>query len=111
VRGTVKLHTTVTDTKESGTLVAYLYDVGPLGLGKLVSNAPYTWHGQTPGQPFGVDLELFSTAYDVPAGHHLALVVDTVDPLYIEHNPTGAQLTFSSPANDPSYVSIPLREQ
>ena len=111
VRGTAKLHTTVTPTKESGTLVAYLYDVGPLGLGKLVSNAPYTFHGRTPGKPFPVDLELFSTAYDVPAGHRLALVVDTVDPLYIEHNPTGAQLTFSSPANDPSYVSIPLREQ
>ncbi|MET9379134.1 alpha/beta fold hydrolase [Streptomyces sp. NPDC002992] len=111
VRGTAKLHTTVTSTKESGTLVAYLYDVGPLGLGKLVSNAPYTFHGQTPGKPFAVDLELFSTAYDVPAGHRLALVVDTVDPLYIEHNPTGAQLTFSSPPADPSYVSVPLREE
>ncbi|MET9620646.1 alpha/beta fold hydrolase [Streptomyces sp. NPDC006464] len=109
VRGTAKLHTTVTSTKESGTLVAYLYDVGPLGLGKLVSNAPYTFHGQTPGKPFTVDLELFSTAYDVPAGHRLAVVVDTVDPLYIEHNPTGARLTFSSPAGDPSYVSVPLR--
>ncbi|WP_137992439.1 CocE/NonD family hydrolase [Streptomyces vilmorinianum] len=111
VRGTAKLHTTVTSTKESGTLVAYLYDVGPLGLGKLVSNAPYTFHGRTPGTPFTVDLELFSTAYDVPAGHRLALVVDTVDPLYIEHNPTGAQLTFSSPSADPSYVSVPLREK
>ncbi|MER6423551.1 CocE/NonD family hydrolase [Streptomyces sp. NPDC001137] len=111
IRGTAELHTTVTPTKESGTLVAYLYDVGPLGLGKLVSNAPYTFHGREPGKPFGLDLDLFSTAYDVPAGHRLALVVDTVDPLYIEHNPSGAQLTFSSPANDPSYVSIPLREQ
>ncbi|MFG2786261.1 CocE/NonD family hydrolase [Streptomyces sp. NPDC048419] len=111
IRGTAKLHTTVTPTKESGTLVAYLYDVGPLGLGKLVSNAPYTFHGLTPGKPFGLDLDLFSTAYDVPAGHRLALVVDTVDPLYIEHNPSGAQLTFSSPADDPSYVSIPLRKQ
>ncbi|MFJ2768976.1 alpha/beta fold hydrolase [Streptomyces sp. NPDC087300] len=111
VRGTAKLHTTLSSTKESGTLVAYLYDVGPLGLGKLVSNAPYTFHGKTPGKPFGVDLELFSTAYDVPAGHRLALVVDTVDPLYIEHNPSGAQLTFSSPEADPSYVSVPLREQ
>ncbi|MEU8520122.1 alpha/beta fold hydrolase [Streptomyces sp. NBC_01216] len=109
VRGTAKLHTTVTPTKESGTLVAYLYDVGPLGLGKLVSNAPYTFHGKTPRKPFTVDLELFSTAYDVPAGHRLAVVVDTVDPLYIEHNPTGAQLTFSSPAGDPSYLSVPLR--
>ncbi|WP_395365074.1 alpha/beta fold hydrolase [Streptomyces sp. YH02] len=111
VRGTVKVHTTVTSTEESGTLVAYLYDVGPLGVGKLVSNAPYTFHDRTPGKPFGVDLELFSTAYDVPAGHRLALVVDTVDPLYIEHNPTGAQLTFSSPSADPSYVSVPLRKE
>ncbi|MET8170141.1 CocE/NonD family hydrolase [Streptomyces sp. NPDC005329] len=111
VRGTAKVHTTVTPTEESGTLVAYLYDVGPLGLGKLVANAPYTFHGTTPGEPFGLDLDLFSTAYDVPAGHRLALVVDTVDPLYIEHNPSGARLTFSSPANDPSYVSVPLREQ
>ncbi|MFF4659756.1 alpha/beta fold hydrolase [Streptomyces sp. NPDC001381] len=111
VRGTTKMHTTVTPTAESGTLVAHLYDVGPLGLGKLVSHAPYTFHGRTPGKPFGLDLELFSTAYDVPAGHRLALVVDTVDPLYIEHNPSGARLTFSSPVNDPSYVSVPLREQ
>ncbi|MEW1902356.1 alpha/beta fold hydrolase [Streptomyces sp. NPDC086147] len=111
VRGTVRVHTTVASTKESGTLVAYLYDVGPLGVGKLVTNAPYTFHGKAPGQPFAVDLELFSTAYDVPAGHRLALVVDTVDPLYIEHNPAGAQLTFSSPAADPSYVSVPLRKE
>ncbi|MER5789601.1 CocE/NonD family hydrolase [Streptomyces sp. NPDC001980] len=111
VRGTARLHTTLTPTAESGTLVAYLYDVGPLGLGKLVTDAPYTWHGRTPGTAFDVDLDLFSTAYDVPAGHRLALVIDTVDPLYIEHNPSGAQLTFSSPVDDPSYVSVPLREQ
>ncbi|MER6953396.1 alpha/beta fold hydrolase [Streptomyces sp. NPDC000618] len=111
VRGTAKLHTTVTPTEESGTLVAHLYDVGPLGLGKLVAHAPYTFHGRTPETPFGLDLELLSTAYDVPAGHRLALVVDTVDPLYLEHNPSGARLTFSSPTNDPSYVSVPLREQ
>ncbi|MFF5971098.1 alpha/beta fold hydrolase [Streptomyces sp. NPDC012769] len=111
VRGTARLHTTVTPTASSGTFVAYLYDVGPLGMGKLISNAPYTFHDKAPGKPFPVDLELFSTAYDVPAGHRLALVVDTVDPLYIEHNPTGAQLTFSSPAADPSYVSVPLRKE
>ncbi|MFI2433135.1 alpha/beta fold hydrolase [Streptomyces sp. NPDC018693] len=111
IRGTATLHTTLTPTAPSGTLVAYLYDVGPLGIGRLVSNAPYTFHGRTPGEPFGVDLELFSTAYDVPAGHRLALVVDTVDPLYIEHNPSGARLTFSSPADDPSYLTVPLRKQ
>ncbi|WP_374229278.1 alpha/beta fold hydrolase [Streptomyces sp. NEAU-YJ-81] len=110
VRGTVKLHTTVTSDRSDGTAVAYLYDVGPLGIGKLITNAPVTFHDRTPGTPFGVDLELFSTAYDVPAGHRLALVVDTVDPLYIEHNPDGAHLTFSSPAADPSYLTVPVRD-
>ncbi|MCS0635344.1 acyl esterase [Streptomyces sp. LP05-1] len=111
VRGTARLHTTVSSTASSGTFMAYLYDVGPLGLGKLVSTAPYTFHDRTPGRPFGVDLELGSTAYDVPAGHRLTVVVDTVDPLYAEHNPFGARLTFSSPAADPSYLSVPLREE
>ncbi|AEM82185.1 alpha/beta fold hydrolase [Streptomyces violaceusniger] len=110
VRGTVKLHTTVTTDRSDGTAVAYLYDVGPLGIGKLITNAPVTFHDRTPGTPFGVDLELFSTAYDVPAGHRLALVVDTVDPLYLEHNPDGAHLTFSSPAADPSYLTVPVRD-
>ncbi|MFI1334754.1 alpha/beta fold hydrolase [Streptomyces sp. NPDC020845] len=110
IRGTVRLHTTVTSDKSSGTAVAYLYDVDALGVGKLITNAPVTFHDRTPGTPFAVDLDLFSTAYDVPAGHRLALVVDTVDPLYIEHNPDGAHLTFSSPAGDPSYLSVPVRD-
>ncbi|WEB39700.1 alpha/beta fold hydrolase [Streptomyces yunnanensis] len=111
VRGTTRLHTTVTSTASSGTAIAYLYDVGPLGLGKLVTHAPFTFHDKTPDRPFGVDLDLFATAYDVPAGHRLAVVVDTVDPLYIAQNPAGARLTFSSPADDPSYVSVPVRDQ
>ncbi|UYQ65408.1 CocE/NonD family hydrolase C-terminal non-catalytic domain-containing protein [Streptomyces peucetius] len=52
----------------------------PSTAGRPVSRSPWTW----------------SCAYDVPAGHRLAVVVDTVDLLYIEHNPSGAQLTFSS---------------
>ncbi|MGV4928489.1 CocE/NonD family hydrolase (plasmid) [Streptomyces sp. BHT-5-2] len=110
VRGTTRLHTTVTPTAADGTAIAYLYDVGPLGLGKLVTHAPVTFHGRAPGKPFTLDLDLFATAYDVPAGHRLAVVVDTVDPLYIAQNPAGARLSFSSPANDPSYVSVPVRD-
>ncbi|GAA4874037.1 alpha/beta fold hydrolase [Saccharopolyspora cebuensis] len=108
VRGTPVLRTTVTSDAPSGTFVAYLYDVGPLGTGRLITHAPHTFHHRTPGEPFTVDLELFSTAYDVPAGHRLVLAVDTVDPLYAEHNPHGADLTFTSPADDPSHLSVPL---
>ena len=109
LRGTVKLHTTVTARDADGTAVAYLYDVGPLGAGKLVTHAPVSFHDRAPGRPFGVDLELNSTAYDVPAGHRLALVVDGKDPLYTDHNPRGGKLVLSSPANDPSWLEVPLR--
>lgn len=110
IRGTTKLHATLTPSSGTGTVVAYLYDVNSIGVGKLVTHAPFTFTDKTPGQSFGLDLDLFSTAYDVPAGHRLALVVDTVDPLYIEHNPAFSTISFSSPASDPSWLSVPLRE-
>jgi predicted acyl esterase len=106
IRGTVKLSTTVTPSAAEGTFIAYLYDVDALGTGKLITHAPYTFTGRSPGQSFGVDLELFSTAYDVPAGHRLALVIDTVDPLYIEHNPAFSSLALTSPE-----VSVPVSER
>jgi hypothetical protein len=49
--------------------------------------------------------------YGVPAGHRPASVPGTVGPLRTERNPSGAQLTFSSPSDNPSYVSVPLGEQ
>ncbi|GAA1930865.1 CocE/NonD family hydrolase [Streptantibioticus ferralitis] len=110
VRGTVRLHTTLTSTGDRASIVAYLYDVDALGIGKLITHAPQTSIDRTPGRPTSVDLGLFSTAYDVPAGHRLALVIDTVDPLYITHNPVGSTLSFSASAADPSWLSVPLRQ-
>ncbi|MEY9969222.1 hypothetical protein ABIA33_007310 [Streptacidiphilus sp. MAP12-16] len=34
--------------------------------------------------------------------------MSAVDPLYISHNPSGARLTFGSPAGDPSSVTVPV---
>ncbi|MFF2409641.1 hypothetical protein [Streptomyces sp. NPDC058092] len=57
------------------------------------------------------DPELFSAAHGVPAGRRLALVIDTLDPLYIEHSPAGSQLTFSPPPAGPSYRTADSREK
>ncbi|MFF7637598.1 CocE/NonD family hydrolase [Kitasatospora sp. NPDC008050] len=109
VRGTARVHLSVTPSAGQGSLIAYLYDVNALGVGKLITQAPYTFLDRAPGQAFDADFALMDTAYDVPAGHRLALVVGTVDPMYITHNPAGARLAFGSPAGDPSRVSVPLR--
>ncbi|MER7753821.1 CocE/NonD family hydrolase [Kitasatospora sp. NPDC097643] len=109
LRGAARLHTTVTATSPQGTVVAYLYDVNALGLGRLISHAPQSWSGQPAGQPFPLDVTLFATAYDLPAGHRLALVLGTRDPLYGGLTPSGSTVTFGSTAADPSDLALPVR--
>ncbi|WP_263102696.1 CocE/NonD family hydrolase C-terminal non-catalytic domain-containing protein [Kitasatospora sp. DSM 101779] len=74
------------------------------------AHAPYAFLDRTPGRRFTADVRMQGTAYGVPAGHRLALVVDGVDPLCITDNPAFATLTFGSTADDPSWVAVPLKE-
>lgn len=107
IAGEPHLHVTVTPSGAAATLFAYLYDVDPVSGGSLVTYAPYSLVGVTPGQPQTVDLDLATIAWTVPAGHHLALVIDTADARYANRNPVGSALTFSSSAADPATFSIP----
>jgi putative CocE/NonD family hydrolase len=100
VRGVPHLRAPVTSSQPSGTLIAYLYDLDALGFGKLLSHAPATWQGSAAT----VDLPLQVTAYDVPAGHRLALVIDGKDPLYADANQRNSKVTF----NSGSWLKIPV---
>ncbi|MEU7281600.1 alpha/beta fold hydrolase [Streptomyces sp. NPDC045431] len=104
VRGTPSLTLSVTPSAARGTLFAYLYEVEPLGVGRLISHVPFTFRDRVPGVPFTVELEMGATAYDVPAGNRISLVVDTTDPLYRQHNPPGARMSLA-----PSHLTLPLR--
>jgi putative CocE/NonD family hydrolase len=104
VRGIARLHLTLRPASASGTVVAYLYDLDGTGTGALVTHAPTTWLSAVAGAQLTLDLALPAMAYDVPAGHRLALVVDTADPLYLGANPVGAAITFGGP----SWLDVPL---
>ncbi|NJC66593.1 acyl esterase [Planosporangium flavigriseum] len=104
VRGIPTLHLELTGTTAQGTVVAYLYDLDPLGNAKLVTHAPVSWLGGKPGSRT-VDLGLSATAYDMPAGHSLALVVDSVDPLYFDENAPLGSITIAGG----SYLDVPLK--
>jgi predicted acyl esterase len=105
VNGAPKLHLTVKASGPKTSLFAYLYDVDALGVGSLISHKPFTLNGT--GSK-AIDLGLEATSWEVPAGHHLVLAVDTVDPRYLGHSAIGTSVTFSSPAGDPSWISIPV---
>ncbi|MFJ8621913.1 CocE/NonD family hydrolase [Kitasatospora sp. NPDC093550] len=109
VRGAARLHTSVSSTSPDGTAVAYLYDVDALGIGRLVSHGPQSWSGRTPGRPFPLDVTLFATAYDVPPGHRLALVLGTRDALYGGTTPLGSTVTLASTPDDPTELALPVR--
>ena len=104
IRGIPTVHLNLTNTAATGTLFAYLYDLDLLGNAKLITHAPVTWIGTSPGNR-SVDVPLYATAYDVPAWHSLTLVVDTVDPLYFEENASNGAVTIAGG----SYVDIPAR--
>jgi predicted acyl esterase len=104
VRGIPKLHLELTGTAAQGTVVAYLYDLDRIGTAKLITHAPATWLGTTGGNR-QIDVALSATGYDVPAGHCLALVIDTVDPLYYDENAPNGSVTVSAG----SYLEIPQR--
>ncbi|GAB3150692.1 CocE/NonD family hydrolase [Micromonospora sonneratiae] len=103
IRGIPKLHLEVTGAAARGTLVAYLYDLDLLGNAKLITHAPVTWLGTGSGSR-SVDVNLTATAYNLPAGHSLTLVVDTVDPLYYDENAAGGTITIGGG----SYLDVPL---
>ena len=107
VSGTPVAHLTVTPSAGTATFYAYLYDVAPGGTATLMSYAPETITGSA-GAAQAVDVALRTTVWTVRSGHHLALVVDTVDARFLSANRPDSTITFSSPAHDPSTLTVPI---
>lgn len=82
LRGSPKLQLRARPSQARGMLVAYLYDVDATGFGTLITHGARAVHFAWPGATLDFSFELNATAYDVPAGHRLALVFDTADSLY-----------------------------
>ncbi len=103
LRGAPRLHLELTGTQSRGTLVAYLYDLDRAGTATLITHAPASWLDG--GGTRTLDVDLWPTAYDLPAGHSLTLVVDTTDPLYYDENDPGRTITIAAG----STLDVPLR--
>lgn len=82
LRGVPKLDVWVAPSRPQAELVAYLYDEDAFGTATLISHGVQSLHEATPGQEIRVPIEIAATAYDVPAGHRIAIALDTYDPLY-----------------------------
>ncbi|MFD9412835.1 alpha/beta fold hydrolase [Streptomyces sp. NPDC059989] len=108
LRGTPKLRVTYRAANPGSTFVAYLLDMAADGTAHIVTHAPYTDLGSPPDSLISADIELQATAYDVPRGHRILLVIDSRDPFYGDANLPRATLAFTSPEPTPSYLDLPL---
>lgn len=82
IRGIPKLNLRVTPSQARSQVVAYLYDVDMLGHATLITHGARTEHFAVPGKTIDYPIEMSAIAYDIPAGHHIGIVLDTADSLY-----------------------------
>ena len=107
IRGTPSVTLQVQPKESSVQLVAYLYDMDRLGVGKLITHGAVTMPVAEPGKKVTLDLELVTTAYDVPAGHRLVLAIDTKDPQYKSPTNNAYNVDFEFNRHKQSVLSVP----
>jgi predicted acyl esterase len=107
LRGNTDIRINVTPSESQGTIMLYLYDTSGTD-GYLISHRPYSWHGATPGKTMQLDVPLQPTAYNLPAGHDLAVAVSSGDLAYANDNPSGAKIQVGSTAAWPAGVTVSL---
>jgi predicted acyl esterase len=81
IRGSPRASIAVESHKGPMQLVAYVYDVDRRNIGTLITQGVISRReGKAEASKLTWDLNI--AAYDIPEGHSVALVFDTVDPLY-----------------------------
>lgn len=109
IRGIPQLELWLRPSNERFQTIAYLYDLDNWGFGTLITHGPVTVLDAVPGQDRQVQIELIATAYDLPAGHRLALAIDTADPQYSAPTLSFYQLTVPYSSARQSRLLLPVR--
>ncbi|MFB8236913.1 CocE/NonD family hydrolase C-terminal non-catalytic domain-containing protein [Kitasatospora purpeofusca] len=83
-------------------------DVTPDGTARIITHEPYSVLGREPHTDCTIEVRLQPAAYDLPAGHRPALVVNGRDELYSFAGTEGSTTTITSSADEPSFLDLPL---
>lgn len=105
IRGIPELTVNIDSHEMPFQIVTYLYDINKFGAAKLIT------HGVLSGEKINglKSMEIVATAYNVPKGHKLALVIDTKDLLYAPKSRDDFKLDFIFKAKSPSVLEVPIR--
>ncbi|MFB7496386.1 CocE/NonD family hydrolase C-terminal non-catalytic domain-containing protein [Streptomyces sp. NPDC056161] len=109
IRGAATVRLAVrSDEADAATLVAYLFDIAPDNSTRIITHEPFTATGLRPGTDRTVSWTLQPTAYDLPDGHRLALVVNSHDKLYAFTGKKDSTTTITSLIEEEAVLELPL---
>jgi predicted acyl esterase len=106
VVGTCRLDIDVASSSPTASFFVYLYDVLPGGGGTLMSVTPETVAGLTSSTATPLSIDLTPTAWTLPTGDRLMVVIDTVDGRWSSQSPLGSTIEVSSTLPNPASLSL-----
>ncbi len=110
IRGSSKAKLTLSLSGSKGQVIVYLYDVDKWGKAVFITHGAYTFWDAVPGKTFNVTVPILATAYDLPAGHHLAMVIDSSDIQYGKPTlyPYTVKIHYSSSSANQNILTVPF---
>ncbi|EQA45273.1 X-Pro dipeptidyl-peptidase C-terminal non-catalytic domain protein [Leptospira broomii serovar Hurstbridge str. 5399] len=82
IRGKIFWNGIVSSSLGKANINVYFYDLDTSGIGTLITHGTATIFDAAPGETRNLSIDLNAVAYDLPAGHKIAIAMDTYDPLY-----------------------------
>ncbi|HOP62195.1 MAG TPA: CocE/NonD family hydrolase [Spirochaetota bacterium] len=110
IRGASEAKLRLSLSYKKGQIIIYLYDVDKWGTATYITHGFHTFWDATPGEVMDVTVPITTTAYDIPAGHHLAMVIDTSDPLYSKPSlrPFNIKYYYGKTADTQVMLTVPF---
>ncbi len=106
--GRPQLNLRLRSSADTAHVNVYLYDVNIFGVGTLITHGSASLHDIAPDQLQTIEVDLNATAYDLPAGHRVAVVIDGFDLQYANRMPFGTTLDFPYQASSQMVLDIPV---
>lgn len=107
IRGNPSVNLSLQPHAQVAQIFAYLYDMDAFGTGTLITHGAYTLPQVNDKETVNVDIELVTTAYDIPAGHRLVIAFDSKDIEYKSVTSSGYRLDIEFNRNQQNLLHVP----
>jgi predicted acyl esterase len=108
IRGNPRVSLTIQAHAKQAQIYAYLYDMDEKGVGKLITHGAYTLPNINHKEKVNIDIEMVTTAYNIPSGHRLVIGFDSKDIEYKSITKKGYRMDIEFERKQQNILTIPV---